>query len=359
MSAPRYARFASKLLSQVDASPPPPDLEERSRTIAALARAIEGRARKRRVRLWIGGALGVAAASLALLGGARLVAPRGALVVVAPVAPVSVPQIVAHPVGGSSSVTVSGAQGPLDDGRQLAEGNRVVTPADGRAMLSFSTGSTVLLREGTDLTVTGEGAAQMLRLDSGSVDLHVAKLASGRRFVVATGDAEVEVRGTRFRVAIVAPDPDCGAGTRTRVSVTEGVVTVRHAGLEDRVPAGEQWPGGCAAAVSSAGPERLAQAAPVVVARGGESTLTEQNDLFAAAAAAKRRGDSRSALAALDAFVARFPSSPLAESVAVERIRLLRATAPSRAVIAARDYVARYPKGFARAEAEAIVAEGP
>jgi hypothetical protein len=359
MSAPRYARFASKLLSQLDASPSPPDLEERTRAIAALGRAIEGRARKRRARLWIGAALGIAAASLAVIGGARLVAPRGALVVVAPVAPASVPQIVAHPVGGSSSVMISGAQGPLDDGRQLAEGNRVVTPADGRAMLSFATGSTVLLREGTDLTVTGEGAAQVLRLDAGSVDLHVAKLASGRRFVVATGDAEVEVRGTRFRVSVVAADPDCGAGTRTRVSVTEGVVTVRHAGVEDRVPAGEQWPGSCPAVASSAAPGRPTQSAPVATARASDSTLTEQNDLFAAAAAAKRRGDSRGALAALDAFVTRYPSSPLAESAAVERIRLLHAMAPSRGVAAARDYVARYPNGFARAEAEAIVAEGP
>ena len=78
--------------------------------------------------------------------------------------------------------------------------------------------------------------------------------------------------------------------------------------------------------------------------------------MFADAMAAKRRGDSGEALADFDRFLARYPSSPLAESATVERMRLLRSADSGRATAAARQYVGRYPNGFARAEAEAILA---
>jgi hypothetical protein len=67
----------------------------------------------------------------------------------------------------------------------------------------------------------------------------------------------------------------------------------------------------------------------------------------------------RGALAALDRFVASYPVSPLAESAAVERMRILQGMSRGRSVVAARDYLARYPNGFAHAEAEAIAAETP
>ena len=306
----------------------------------------------------MGGRLQAAASvALAAFGGYRFAA-RGSPVAVAPTALAPVAQIVAHPVGGGSSVVVSGAQAPLDEGRLLGAGSRVVTPANGRAMLSFSTGSTVLLREGTDMTVATEGAAQVLRLDAGSVELHVAKLTSTQRFLVDTPDSEVEVRGTRFSVSVVPPDPACGAGVRTRVAVSEGVVVVRHAGVEDRVALGEAWPAGC----TRIGPStamagvRSASNTPTPAALPAGSTLADQNDLFAAAAAANRRGDTRAALAALDRFLATYPASPLVESALVERMRLLQSTSRGRSSAAAKEYLARYPNGFAHAEAEAIVA---
>ncbi len=281
------------------------------------------------------------------------------LVAVAPTALAPVAQIVAHPVGGGSSVVVSGAQAPLDEGRLLGAGSRVVTPANGRAMLSFSTGSTVLLREGTDMTVATEGAAQVLRLDAGSVELHVAKLTSTQRFLVDTPDSEVEVRGTRFSVSVVPPDPACGAGVRTRVAVSEGVVVVRHAGVEDRVALGEAWPAGC----TRIGPStamagvRSASNTPTPAALPAGSTLADQNDLFAAAAAANRRGDTRAPRWPRSiAFLATYPASPLVESALVERMRLLQSTSRGRSSAAAKEYLARYPNGFAHAEAEAIVA---
>ena len=150
MTAPRYARLASKMLSQIDSvSPPAPAPDERAEAIAAVARAISAQGRRRRLRQGAASLAAVAAVVLAALAGQRL-ALRGAPVAANPPAIAAVAQIVAHPVGGGSSVVVSGAQAPLDDGRLLGAGSRVVTPANGRAMLSFSTGSSVLLREGTD-----------------------------------------------------------------------------------------------------------------------------------------------------------------------------------------------------------------
>ncbi len=366
MSAPRYARLASVALAQVNqAAPPPPDPEDREAAIVTLAREISSRARKRRLGRWIASSVAVAAVAAAAFVAPRLLVHHAAPMAAPPAMPALAAQIIAHPVGGGSKVVVSGAQGPLDADRALPAGSRVVTPANGRAMLSFATGTSVTLREGADLTVAAEGTAQVLRLDSGSVDLHVAKLAPDERFRVDTSDSQVEVRGTKFRVSIVTPELGCGAGTRTRVAVTEGVVVVRHEGREERIAAGEQWPGGCSrpvatpVATGAAPAPSIPALAPNAPVGSAGSTLAVQNDLFASALAAKRRGDVRAELATLDRFLGMFPASPLAETAVVERMRLLQTTAPDRAAAAARDYLARYPSGFARADAEAILAEAP
>jgi hypothetical protein len=99
--------------------------------------------------------------------------------------------------------------------------------------------------------------------------------------------------------------------------------------------------------------------APVQASPSSLPSLADQNDLFAAAATARRRGDVRGALAALDRFLARYPASPLAESATVERMRTLRSVGSARAAGAAKDYLARYPGGFAHAEAEAIATGRP
>jgi hypothetical protein len=226
-------------------------------------------------------------------------------------------------------------------------------------MLAFATGTDVALGEAADMTIADEGATQALRLDHGSIDLHVAKLSADQRFLVETPDAEVEVRGTAFRVSLVPPDATCGSGTPTRVAVSEGVVVVRHAGIESRVEAGQQWPSWCmqASAVASAHPSSGSPATrgSTAPAPAPASSLGEQNDMFADAMAAKRRGDAGEAIAAFDRFLARYPASQLAESAMVERMRLLRGADPGRAPTAARQYLGRYPNGFARAEAETIL----
>ncbi|HEX3772547.1 MAG TPA: FecR family protein [Polyangiaceae bacterium] len=378
MSTPRYARLASKALGEVDsalesARVPSPEPADRARVITALGARLEARAQRRRLRAWMVSAGAAAAVVLAAFGGARVL--RHAPSSLAAAAP-PVPEIVARSASSSAVVVSGAASEPLGDGRPLSVGSRVVTPADGRATLSFSSGTSAVLHEGTAMAVASEGAAQVLRLETGALDLHVAKLGAGERFVVQTPDSEVEVRGTQFRVALVPADPSCGQGVVTRVVVTEGVVSVRHAGLEDRVPAGSQWPASCAAPAPSASvaststhaPRRTPApspaagapaASPAAGAPAAGSTLADQNDLFTAAMAARRRGESRAALALFDRFLEEYPSSTLVESAVVERMRLLHAASPARGRAAARDYMGHYPSGFARGEAEAILAEAP
>jgi len=76
-------------------------------------------------------------------------------------------------------------------------------------------------------------------------------------------------------------------------------------------------------------------------------------------AAPKHRGDVSGAVVAFDRLLAKYPAGLDAESAFVERMRLLRATASGRAIATARQYLARYPTGFARTEAETIVAGLP
>jgi hypothetical protein len=245
------------------------------------------------------------------------------------------------------------------DGWNIEAGNRVFAPLDGRIVLTLSTGTSILLDEGADMTVLGTGSVQVFRVDAGTVEFHVSKLTAGERFLVDTSDAEVEVRGTQFRVSVGADA--CVSNGLSRLAVSEGIVVARRAGTETRVGAGETWPSRCDSdAIPSVAASSLPVAArPSVPARGAAlptSALGEQNALFSTAVAARRRGERRAALAALDRLVATYPEGPLAESAAAERFRVLQAVDMERARAAARDYVARYPSGFARDEAEAVLA---
>lgn len=218
------------------------------------------------------------------------------------------------------------------------------------------------------MLVVDQGRDEIFELRAGSVQLHVAKLVSGDRFIVRTSDSEVEVRGTQFRVDV---GPPC-EGTTTRVVVTEGTVVVRHGGAETRVTANESWPAHCetqvaapttpASALAVEPPPVVASAQPITTAVTAakrtnvpSSDLAEQNRIFADAMAAKRRGDAPAALAALDRLASAYPQGPLAESAAVERMRILAASEPARGAEAARAYLARYPHGYARAEAQHLL----
>jgi ferric-dicitrate binding protein FerR (iron transport regulator) len=362
MTIPFYSRITGRLLARQESKAvPPPSAGDRAAAISAIERAIAARARTRRRNRWLGGLAAAAAVAVVAGGAVHEIRHRAQTVASSPANQLHAPaagdtQVVGYTVTGAASVVSSGASAPLSERRTLPAGSRVVTPAGGHVMLAFATGTDVALGEAADMTIADEGATQALRLDHGSLDLHVARLSADQRFLVQTPDAEVEVRGTAFKVSLVPPDATCGGGTPTRVAVTEGVVVVRHAGVESRVEAGQQWPSGCSQAPVAT---RASSGSSAVHAPGSSapaSSLGEQNDMFADAMAAKRRGDSGEALADFERFLARYPASPLAESATVERMRLLRSTDSWRAPAAARQYLGRYPNGFARAEAQTILA---
>jgi hypothetical protein len=362
MSSPTYARLVSRVLvPHLQAVPvPAPTPEARTAAIQAVARAISARARKRLMFRWSAG-LAVAAAFAVVVGSAVHANKH-----LPPVASVPKPAvtaeamgILAHPVDRGSSVTVSGTETPLDDGRRIPTGSRVVTPPAAHVALTLTTGTKIVLDGNTDMTVRGEGSTQAFQLDAGAIDLKVAKLKEKERFLVNTPDTEVEVRGTQFRVSVVPPEAGCGGGAQTRVIVTEGVVVVRRAGAEVRVAAGEQWPTGCARAEATEPPATHKPKAARVTTEASSSTLNEQNDLYATALAAKSRGDVAGALDEFDRFLRTYPTSPLAESAMVERMRLLESKNRAQAEDAAIEYLTRYPKGSAHAEAEAVVRGSP
>lgn len=87
-----------------------------------------------------------------------------------------------------------------------------------------------------------------------------------------------------------------------------------------------------------------------------ESELEVVNRMFAEAKRQRRDGQDAPALALFEQLLARYPRSVLAEEASVERMRLLvRLGRSADAERAARRYLARYPRGFARGEAEQLV----
>jgi hypothetical protein len=367
----RYAQLAQKVLATEDNLAREAASDVRARAIVAMEKALavhHGRLLRRR---WVT-ALSMAAVIALASGAAYRMATRRPSAPSVANAPASVePWIVAHPTGGGAMLGTA----PLASGASLAPGNRVVARDAGRVALSLSAGTKLIVEEGGDLTVVEEGLIQRFRLDRGAVEAHVAKLAVGGRFVVATPDAEVEVHGTSFRVAIVLSDPACGAGTMTRVAVTEGQVAVQTASGAALVGPGQTWPLDCSPAVPApvtvaprpvgalprhpvvTTPEPPTPDPAVPAWAGNASTLAEHNDLFAQAMEAKRTGQATVAVERFERLLGRFPASPLAESALAEQIRLLRGREPARAAALAKRYLGKYPSGFARGDAEAALAE--
>jgi hypothetical protein len=367
----RYAQLAQKVLTQGDPSASEAPSNVRARAIVAMENALAVRHTRLRRRRWVA-ALSVAATIAIASGSAYRLATRRPIALPVANAPSTVePWIVAQPTGGGATLGTA----PLAAGASLAPGSRVVARDDGRVALSLSTGTRLVVEEGGDLTVVEEGLIERFRLERGAVRADVAKLGAGSRFLVVTPDAEVEVHGTSFRVAVVLADPACGAGTTTRVAVTEGQVAVQTASGTALVGPGQSWPPDCIPAAPGpaslgprpvAAPSRHAPAAtpeppapaPAVPAwAGNASTLAEHNDLFAQAMEAKRTGQPTVAVERFERLLGRFPASPLAESALAEQVRLLRGREPARAAALAKRYLEKYPSGFARGDAEAALAE--
>lgn len=359
MNTPRYAAAAARLLKQHLPSSLIVSADE-ARGVATIDRALQARTRRRRLVAFASVTAAAAAVWLVAwqVAGWRQPPQRAGAAVA----------IEATPAGQGAALARGKGEEPLVARVSIESGQRIDTPADGGASLRFSTGTSLVLSGQTSFRVDDQGATQRFSLQQGELVAHVAKLTAAQRFIVATPDAEVEVRGTRFRLRVVERAEACGAGTRTRLEVTEGAVEVRVPNLGAlSVKAGEIWPVGCAGGTASTHtstvppvgafvpPREARPAAAAVHESDRASALTAPNDLFAEGVARGRQGDTSGALRAYQELVKRFPGSPLAENAMVQRMRLL-ATTPD-GMAEARRYLARYPRGFAVGEAKKLLAE--
>jgi FecR protein len=308
---------------------------------------------------------------------------------------------------GGAIVTKTSAAGDTRyvaaEGTLLEPGQTLDASTTAELRVGSVRGTSLTLEPAAELAINSLGKTQRFTLAQGSVRTRVAKLRVDERFILGTTDAEIEVHGTAFRVSLVNADARCGDGVRTRVAVTEGVVSVRSRGIESFLGVGEEWPRGCSAAASAAmnppaapsaalatretktyesaqhhrGPlHRLAhhrrRALALSAARAREaavavdassvrspatsssSSLAAQNDLFAAAARAKKEGRFSESVRLFSDLVDRYPDGPLLESAMVQRIRAMRDSNPAGLSDAVAEYLARFPSGFARAEARRL-----
>jgi hypothetical protein len=319
MKRPSLAERAAAALAK---APVGADAGEASpATIAAMQVALRRRKHQRLQRR-----IGIVVGGVALAASVALAITRPWAHPAQPVVVVTAPAaaIAASVTGEVLHVTKAGSS-PLTVGSRIEVSDRVVALKDARAEVRLPSGTQLSLENGADLTVLGQAPMQVFTLTAGAVQAKVTKLAENERFIIRTTDAEIEVRGTSFRLAFAAPDPLCGKGTVTRVSVDEGIVAVRAFGDESLVNAGEDWPT-CLApapaeAASSAAPPAPSFKPP---APKPVSDLAAQNDLFDRAMTAKRAGDRNAALKLLNQLLTKYPSSPLAEQARSEREKMLR-----------------------------------
>jgi hypothetical protein len=366
MNTPRYSALAARLLrnhvTEFEA-----DEMARKRGLDTIARARQVRARRRTLQRVAYAVTAVAAAVALWFFGPSMVASD------ADDSPLVT--VVVTPKGAGVYRFDDGNSSPMLLGSKVPEGSRLSTPAAGGAELALSTGTRIKLDADSNLELHKLSSTQRFSLRGGSTDVHVAKLGADERFVVDTPDAQIEVRGTAFRLSVVDTADPC-TGSRTRLSVSEGVVEVRSATTLTRVGVGEQWPPKCEEVEAEAAPTPTSAEAeeqdagardsgaqrvhtvPLHAAPAAEtaSILRQQSDLFSTAVHAKRRGDIAEALRLYQQFISRYPGSALAEDATVARMRLLK-NQGSAGRREAQHYLDRYPLGYAREEAEHLVDE--
>jgi len=345
------AKAAAEFLVTASKGPPEPSVETTRLEIDALRAEL---ARTRRRAMLRNRAIVLASAAAILIA---IIAVRRSMVRQPfPVASAPITRVqTAH-----GSVTIERGSA-LVNAAAAQQGDVVACKgADCRAELVLPSGSLAAIHGDTRVALSSTSEVQLLGLDAGSARFDVVKLRPGERFIVKTIDAEIEVRGTSFRVTVAEQEPCKGAG-RTRVEVFEGTVVVRHAANDNVLTAGQQWPvAPCALPPSTTSSTSTTAAsaptpAPALAPKApatSSSDLSAHNALWAEAVAAKKRGDNSAALAGFTKYLAKYPNGFLAEAAEVERMRLL--TGPAR-VDAARAYLAKHPNGYARAEAQMFI----
>ena len=219
----------------------------------------------------------------------------------------------------------------------------------------------VIVRADGSARWSRQTAAQLdkIVLQSGALSIRVEHTSPQRRLIVILPDGELEDIGTIFSVS-------ADAGRTTRVTVQDGSVVLRLRGKPPiALGAGEAWTPPPPAPVAAPLLSPLPSASPPVAAkpvrgpsasaRGVEAAAPDPASDFRAAMSAFNSGNNLGAAARFSAFVTEHPRDPRAEDAAYLRVLALHRSGDTAATQrAARDYLARYPNGFRRAEAEAL-----
>lgn len=356
MTSPRLDESAAKLLEREDAAVPSPSSTVRAQAVGAIELALVARARARTRRRIIL-PLTLAAAAVLVAGASYRAITRE---------PSATTKATEGPSQAASSVAPSQAPSHVStafftperpsDATPGLDGH--VTTADNATAYRLRTGTSIEVGVRSDVILPIDEREQIIVVREGSVTAHVVKLAPGTRFLVRTSTAEVEVRGTIFSVAERGRE---GCGRETAVDVEEGRVVVRAGGAETVLERGGRWSTPCARSAAArpthaAPPSQSTKPAAATGAGATASDLAAQNALYADAMAARRRGDNRTALASLDRLLAEHPRSPLREAAEAQQMKILADVDRPSAVAAARAYLAAYPNGLARRDAEGLLA---
>jgi hypothetical protein len=202
-----------------------------------------------------------------------------------------------------------------------------------------------------------EAHVERVVLEHGALSIRVDHTAAQRRLLVILPDGELEDIGTTFSVS-------ADGGHTTRVTVQDGSVVLRlHGKPPIALGAGDSWSPAPTPAVTAQVPATPAASTPRSARPGPspapaasvEQPERDASSDFRAAMAAFNGGDNAQAAALFAAFLAEHGADPRAEDAAYLRVLALQRTGSAGLTQrAARDYLARYPRGFRRAEAEAL-----
>jgi hypothetical protein len=154
---------------------------------------------------------------------------------------IALPLIQRYVPFGSLEATVQAADGAvytiggsqmraIGAGEKIGRGETIRTAKDAHAVVRLGDGSTIEMKDRSEVSIEKTLRGTTLHLDRGNVIVEAAK-QKGRLFV-DTGDSLVSVTGTTFAV---------NAGTKgSRISVIEGEVNLDRAGNNRVLRAGEQ-----------------------------------------------------------------------------------------------------------------------
>jgi len=174
---------------------------------------------------WSFGSLSFAAASLAVLAavvwtgyGWYVAGPPGSRARIDSIA------------GQAYSIGLTGERA-LRPGDEVTQGQFIRTAANSHAIVRLFDGSKVEMNQRAELAVSADRRNTTIHLDQGSIIVQAAHRQTGHLYVSAP-DCNVAVTGTVFSV---------NSGTKgSRVSVIEGEVHVKHAGMESILHSGDQ-----------------------------------------------------------------------------------------------------------------------